>query len=418
MRRVSLQQIGVCTILGLSLAFFVFLPTAQAQHIKNVLPAASMSPLWFDLEPGPFRVGFQVLYRTDPTRSYDSAGENASAPPKGRPIRIMVWYPAEKLSGKPKDVVPMRFGDYVNVETTDARFADFNRMLRERDQRATDRQFSGPDAAALAKKVMQTPVAAYLNAPAAEGRFPVIVHSTGRNNFQQESTVLWEYLASHGYVVASVPQLGFSPEKARLNFALPDIKLQQQDIEFALNEISKFPNADPRRAVAMGHSSGGVVSLLVAAHNPNVAAVVSLDGELTFKDGIAIIESAGLNRAQFRAHILAMYRATDKDPIDYSLLNSLVRVDRYYLSFVKSTHFDFQNWPLYSVLTNTEEARAAQDRPAAIGRDNYLMACRSVRQFLDAKVKRRDSAKPWFRSVSGNHIRGDRRLVNFGFQKG
>jgi len=350
------------------------------------------NPLWNDLEPGPFRVGFRALYRIDPSRSYDSASAI-----KGRPIRIMIWYPAEKPANQNADAAPMRFGDYANQQPDDARFADFYRMLQERDQRTLTRQFSSPDAAALSEKLRQTPAAAFLNASPARGKFPLVVHSTGSNDYQLESTVLWEYLASHGYVVATVPQLGSSPEQARLSFALPDINLQRQDVEFALKEVSKFPNADSQRVVVMGHSAGGVVALMMAAENRNIDAVVGLDGELTLKSGIEIMKSAGLNWAHFQASVLAMYRTTDNDPIDFSLLDTLSQADRYYLAFAKATHFDFQNWPLYSTLTKTEDARGTPWRDAATGRDIYLTVCRSVRHFLDGVVKKRPSSLTWFR---------------------
>jgi dienelactone hydrolase len=50
----------------------------------------------------------------------------------------------------------------------------------------------------------QRPSSSVLDAPAASGRFPVVIFNHGYGSFQKQSTSLLEELASHGYVVLSV----------------------------------------------------------------------------------------------------------------------------------------------------------------------------------------------------------------------
>ena len=50
----------------------------------------------------------------------------------------------------------------------------------------------------------QNPSHSAPNAPAAPGRYPVLVFNHGFGSFQKQSTSLLEELASHGYVVLSV----------------------------------------------------------------------------------------------------------------------------------------------------------------------------------------------------------------------
>jgi len=386
----------VLSLCGISLAFFSSVP---AQTSAKAKPRTQVSPLWGDLEAGPFRVGFQVLFRMDPSRSYypaNATGANDAAVINGRPIRIMIWYPAATLDRESAGGLPMRFGDYVNIQTEDSRFIEFNQMLRRWDRQIASEQFSGPNAGALAEELMGTRVAAFRNAPPARGTFPIVLHSLGGNDLQQESTVLWEYLASYGYVVVTVPQLGFDTNKPHLSFALPDMRLQQRDLEFALTQVSNLPSAAARRIAVMGHSLGGPVAVLMAAHKKSVVAIVSLDGVLNSTDAIAILKAAKLNPTSVRAALLNMYRTNDY-PSDFRLLDSLNQSDRYDLAFSKCSHYDFQNWPLYAVLTKTEDARGARIRDAATGQKIYLTVCRAVRHFLDMIVKKRSSSARWFR---------------------
>jgi pimeloyl-ACP methyl ester carboxylesterase len=208
----------------------------------------------------------------------------------------------------------------------------------------------------------------------------------GRNDYQQESTVLWEYLASHGYVVATVPQFG--PDLARhgLSFTLEDLGIQQRDVSFALSHVRRLPYVDARHVGVVGHSSGGVVGLLLASENTSVAALVSLDGSITTEDGRDLLAQASWDPRSMRAPVLNVY-AAEKRGLTFSVLDSLVRADRYHVTVDRATHFDFQNWPLYAVLTGVPDPRGESVRPSEHGRDVYVAAARLTRHFFDAVLK-------------------------------
>jgi pimeloyl-ACP methyl ester carboxylesterase len=344
--------------------------------------AAQPSPLWGDLEPGPYRVGFQVLYRLDGTRTYFARSidedEQASAV-QGRPIRIMVWYPASERGG----TEPMRFGDYLSMDPRSSHFAGWNRVLQARDLDTARRQFAHSNPDSLLDILTGAVTAAYLDVPAAQGSFPLVLHSLGRNDFQMESTVLWEYLASHGYVVATVPQLGVNPLKSRLSFTIPDLELQLTDLAFALNELRRFRTADTERVAAMGHSSGGIVAMMLAATNRNVEAVVGLDPSFVTHDGNELLFSwEGFDLGRIRVPILTMYSAFSPERVSFTVLDTLLYSDRVNLGWAKATHFDFQNWPLYSPLTGTEDPRGLEFRDVNTGKEIHLTICRETERFL------------------------------------
>src|ERR1700745_545466 len=81
--------------------------------------ARSQSPLWAGLEPGPYAVGFKVEWRLDESRTWqpDKDYEGRKLPVEAaRPVRISVWYPAQRRAG-----APMAYSGYLHVDVPDQR---------------------------------------------------------------------------------------------------------------------------------------------------------------------------------------------------------------------------------------------------------------------------------------------------------
>jgi pimeloyl-ACP methyl ester carboxylesterase len=232
-----------------------------------------------------------------------------------------------------------------------------------------------------------------------------VLHSLGGNDYQLESTVLWEYLAAHGYVVAVLPQLGPSLEDGTLAFSPEDLALQSEDLEFALEVLSEagvadgpLPSLETDRIGVVGHSSGGIAALLLAGRSRRVAAIAGLDPSFTTGEGAALLDRMSFDYASVTAALLDL-RANANGILDLDPLNAMRHADRYDAAIGgerpprKATHFDFQNWPLYGVLTGVEDDRGASARPAAQGRAVYLAVCRLTRAFFDVVLRgRRDAA--------------------------
>lgn len=350
----------------------------------SLASAQDTSPLWSGLQSGPYGVGADVHYVFDDTRSFFPR-DTLESEYLGRPVRILFWYPIPKeAAGDPLD-----FGDYIYLEPSDSRFTAYNDILVERDLGTAKRQFAGPKADSLSQVLLATATSVHRGATPAQGSFPLILHSLGRNDYQQESTVLWEYLASHGYVVAVVPQFGPDPSRDRLAYAPGDHELQRRDVAFALSRFIGLPYVDASQVGVMGHSSGGDVALLLADENANIDAVVSLDGSITTKDGRDLLGAMPWNPKSIRVPVLNLY-AAEKRGLDLSVLDSLTNADRYHVAFNRATHFDFQNWPLYAVMTGVSDPRGESYRSSEHGRDVYVTAVRLTRQFFDAALKGND----------------------------
>ncbi|HSA94572.1 MAG TPA: tetratricopeptide repeat protein [Acidobacteriota bacterium] len=164
----------------------------------------------------------------------------------------------------------MRFDDYVRLALDDFRPSLLPVPL-----------VKGLDRTEL-EKLRRNPVAAARDAAAAPGKFPVLV--LGQGLFYESPFshfVLCEYLASHGYVVATSPLFG---TRYRLvNITIEDVETETRDMEFVAAEARNLPFADPGRFGVIGYDLGGMAGLILAMRNPEVAAFLSLDSGILDK---------------------------------------------------------------------------------------------------------------------------------------
>jgi hypothetical protein len=153
-------------------------------------------------------VGYRNLYQLDHTRQYDPEfATDPRKPPvhKPRPIYICVWYPAQKT-----DTKPMEYRHYLDVSSDDALIAQFLKRLSRHVVNVVSDTTVGAEPAnrtpaetAAFVRLMATKTFAVKDAPPAEGRFPVVLNHAGLNGVSDDNSVLFELLASHGYVVLS-----------------------------------------------------------------------------------------------------------------------------------------------------------------------------------------------------------------------
>ncbi|MCZ6507801.1 MAG: hypothetical protein O7A04_07115 [Acidobacteria bacterium] len=359
---------------------------AQSGPRENPAEARSPSPLWDGLEAGPFAVGFEAELLVDRSRSFDQgAGTDGSdSPYAARPIRLFVWYPASIGN----DDHPMVFGDYL-APTLEAgsEYSPYLDLLTARDLDTAKRQFR-PSSDLLVEKLLSTLTAAFQHAQPVPGRRPLLLHSLGRNDFQQESTVLFEYLASHGFVVATVPQIGRSVGDDRLAFESADLLVQKRDLGFALAHlVGSDPRVDPRRIAFSGHSAGAIAMMLLAAENANVDALIALEGSQATAEGWDLLRANSWDPVAQQVPFLDL-QATGKPPAEDRVWAGMKHADRLRIVIggrddgLWTTHFDFQNWPLYAILTGVEDERGQPYRSMELGRDTYLAVCSLTQRFL------------------------------------
>jgi dienelactone hydrolase len=218
------------------------------------------------VERGPFPVGLKVADQYDRTRVFQRRIRGDSVLDGPRPLQTLVWYPAEKSNSR-----RMTVGDYLTLTTTETSFGT-------PEETPTSKEWIS-----YLAPVKDGPMQAIRDAPAKEGRDPVILYSPSFSSISWENADLCEYLASFGYIVIAAPAMGENTRESTHNLA--DAEAQARDVSFLINFAQSLPNTDMTRIAAMGFSWGGLANLLAAAQDHRIRALVSLDGSERYFPG-------------------------------------------------------------------------------------------------------------------------------------
>ena len=351
----------------LAFAFRALLVALAAVHARAQDPL-----LWGRLKAGPYPLGYQSSIALDGSRTYD--GKSA------RPILLQVWYPAAN-----SDAPKLNYEAYFQVPHLDQhpRLSDRLRSFA-RDAASTalfkrrTEAFLHPTERAAFHRLLNTPTAAALNAPRAPGRFSVVLYHPGAGGSFEENSVLFEYLASFGYIVVS--SAFQSPFVDSVSNNVGCIERSGADLTFIAGQAQKWANADPARLAAMGHSAGAqnILQWIGTAQCPAVA-VVSLDTTLEydeFLDWHKDLRAAFKKLEPPNVPVLLLARTNPKPR--FSAFNEYLRfAPRYEAEVAELKHDDF--------LTHGFLSRALTgSRGSQRIRRSYEAVCRTVKLFLDS----------------------------------
>lgn len=372
--------------ISIFIAVVVFLIPTQATP-TSVQP--SPAPLWGALRPGAYAVGFRTIYRFDRTRTWRVTRpyEKQFAPDlNGRPIRVSVWYPAT-LNSRSRQ---MHYEDYI-ATAKEKEFSDLDTILERRDRLIAGLSVPSDRIGDL----LATGVNAYRDAAPATGRYPLVLHFGGLNDTATINVfVLAEFLASHGYVVATVPLLGPTNEQTTQTRTPGDIERTISDLEFAWSLLRRETNVDEGKLGVMGHSLGGVEALLFAMRNANVSAVVGLDGTYGFAgDSVKVLtDFPDYSGRRMRAAFLDL-RRPDGDQgstLDLSAEHAFHYSDRYFITLKGMHHSDFTSFAMVAQEFNLGNSPGYVDRfgwTRETGCHGYQEVSAMVRDFFDEKLK-------------------------------
>jgi len=328
--------------------------------------------LWGMLKAGPYAVGYQSSIALDGSRMYDGTS--------ARPILLQVWYPAAN-SDNPK----LNYGAYFHVPHLDQhprlsdRLQSFARDAASNDlfKRQTEALLRPAERAAF-DRLLNARTTAVFHARGAPGRFPVVLYHPGAGGSFEENSVLFEYLASFGYIVVS--SAFQSPFADSVSNNVGGIERSGADLTFIAGQAQKWANADPGRLAAMGHSAGAqnILQWIGTAQCPAVA-VVSLDTTLEYDEFLDWHKDL---RAAFRkldppnVPVLLLARANPKPR--FSAFREYLRfAPRYEGEVAELKHDDFLTHGfLGRALTGSAESERV--------RRSYEEVCRTVKSFLDS----------------------------------
>ncbi|HXI02098.1 MAG TPA: acyl-CoA thioester hydrolase/BAAT C-terminal domain-containing protein [Candidatus Saccharimonadales bacterium] len=360
---------------------------------SGVVAPAPPPAFWNSLTPGPYAVGFRVLYQRDRTRPWGGA-PGADGSDLGRPIRISLWYPADSASA---DLHQMTYGDYLRHDGPSG-LHEFNELLDRMDMESwlADMQELTPPGQPMLDRLLATPTAAYRDAPQARGRFPLVLYSGGKGSRADDNVELGEFLAGHGYMVAVVPQLGPSPDEPALGSSAGEIAMHADDFDAALAALHQVPGVAFDRIAAAGHSAGGEAALELALRHPEVRAVIGLDASYGMVGGARVCrELPGYAPGrEIDAALLDLRRSEGAQGVklDLESIDSLQWSDVYRGLFENAYHGDFTEWGMIAWKLSIPMPQNPYGHTRQIGVQVNRTACRAVVDFLDARLGGRPEA--------------------------
>lgn len=315
------------------------------------------------------QAGYREIRLTDSTRRYKSSAQ-AGDRLYNRPVEIDCWYPARSTNK-----LPIRFGEFLQLfEQRANRFQD-------------DTSFTGLAAQTAqylcsglgikdSSQLTAYETRSYRDAPPRAGPYPLIIYMTSYNGMCFENIWLFETLASHGYIVASITSVGRYPG----NMTTDPADLQEQ-VADGLLAINKLESTD---VGVIGYSWGGPAALLLAK-DPRVKTILSLDGSEFHYYGEPDADDSNFNRV--RPLLPATppnyaYLESDNKQGDGTVDSIFHLRPQKYVRFAGSTHEDFSCLPYLAAIIGKKDTVKLPDYPFFAVRwlDNHLK--NAANQFL------------------------------------
>ena len=372
---------------------------------------AQTTLLWGGLKTGPHAVGFRLEYKLDQSREYDPeflTDRTRFPVHRPRPIMIGVWYPARNT-----DAIRMTYRQYLDISPGPGPLAPFASRLESAMRDVVAEETTGHEPVAMTpaetkafEQLLTTKTFAVKNAPAASGTFPVVIYHPGTAGTYEDNSALFEYLASHGYIVVSS---AYPEPDAHSVFIGGDIVGSFADLNFLVAFARALPNADGDRLGVMGHSYGAWVSFAWAANvDSPVRALITLDSGFEYDNLSGGPELLQLhmkrNANNIRAATLRV-ASTERQPHFEYLDPYLKYVPRYEASIASLTHNDYlTHGAIRPDLIPEKWPDARKDR-----RTSYDRLADVICNFLDASLQQRPEARA-FLSRSVEQSASDNRL--------
>lgn len=298
--------------------------TTLALLCVTVVASAQME--WNTLPKGPYQVGLQ-------TRQMLGS--------KGDSVLLHIWYPA---SGRGKqltflDIVKLGRGDKADT----ARVFELRRVVRL--------LFDVTVPLDELEEMLALPMRATWNAKVAKGKFPLVVAHASPQNYVST----FEFLASHGYVVAGAD--------IKLNRERPSIPYHYTPFTDALedvfNSVKNLNYVQRENVSVFGHGFGIQPGLYFAMRNPAVRRSVNFDGGF-FGPRSNTVQSVDYKPDQLKSpllHVVTTQQLAIDDPQQFQALKSPVtRVS------ILSDRFKHQDVSSYGRIARLSSMTSGEDR--------------------------------------------------------
>jgi len=354
---------------------------SQAQQVFN-----------FTQSPGVQHVGVRIVEQYDNSRTFPATGGKSP-----RPVQTLVWYPAGNKGG-----TPLRFDDYI---LTIGGADDFSRTPEQRRKVAAEDiegKTEGKREPQIAFVKAQT-MWAVRDAPAAQGKFPVVIYAPGYSADAFQNADLCEYLASHGYIVIASPSLG--PDKRGMSLDLKGIDAQVGDIRFLIDYAGSLPQADTSSIAVIGYSIGGLSNVFAAARDKRITALIELDGSIRYFNKL-VMQAGDVTPDRVTVPMLYLAQRPPsietiikyKQDLSGSFINEMKSADLYLFNINGLDHSAFSSWFIRIRDLSTFEDYTPEEISVAYGwMSRYVLA------FLNAYTKSNGQEKAFLSTRPENN---------------
>lgn len=286
------------------------------------------------LTPGNYEVGLKVIQTYDYSRTFGpKIIENGVMKNNARPIQILVWYPSAEKGEK------LTFQDYLLLGVSEVNFSERSESEKTRLIEMHKRNFQrhGADLENM-NSILNRKSYSSFNSKSQEGKFPLIVYAPGGNERCFENFMLAEYLASNGYIVASIALTG--AETQLMAFDKSDYERAVDDISFVISEMHDFPNVDNSKLGLVGFCYGSMVNFTVANQNSNVDVLVDLFGANNIQNTRDEVETYRYKNLK-NPKMAYLQLAGSPEERDSYIFNNYLYGDAYQYRFDKVSHNAF-----------------------------------------------------------------------------
>jgi len=366
---------------GAVLAVFLVLLLALPATIM-----AESSPLWGSLSPGPYDVGFETVEKYDYSRTfrdkYDYDGQSRPGE-TARPIQICIWYPAVRHT----DDLPMLYAEYAFPAPLDASFYGILSQLQGREINYLAASLNTTGAVIL--NVMNAGLVAVRDAGHADGTFPLIIYCPDAGGGLSENAIMCEYLASHGFIVASSHAIG--PAGIMVGTSFADLESMVRDREFVFAHMRDYAGVDNSKPAVLGYGVGAVAAMIMQMRNTDIEAVAALNPAFLYTTGAELLTANSFFSIESMHVPLLLAYISGHEDLDLSVADSMKYADRFLLGMKEYNHNDFSQYALTGALY--VDTTSANVEPSA---KRYHSVCRSVLTFFNAVIKADAAAREFF----------------------
>ncbi len=358
---------------------FAFLLTATSTFGEK-------PPLWGGLEPGPYGVGFKTIELFDYSRTFQPARDYFGTPIEGetaRPIQICYWYPAVDTNG-----TAMTYGEYSFPYPADSRLFALLSSLQNRDIGSIYARIGNNQG--LASQIMNYELRAIRDASPARGVFPLIVYHGSENGGYNQNVVLCEYLATHGFVVATTHTVGGATVNATEQAS--DVEAVTRDKEQAVATMRGLEFVNTEKLGLIGYNYGVTTAFIHQMRNFAVNAVATLHGKEVVGDGewAALYKSNSYDPKRMRVPWLQLWPSqfvVNPDPNP----DGGMRYCRLYSAYVPSVRpAEFSVYGIISAVAGIDTTRTIEEASKA-----QAVLGEYLRRFFDATLNDNQASLDW-----------------------